>query len=92
MKHWKIILGILGIFLLGMIAGGLLTLRIEHRLFAKGPDAWARLVIRRLSFELRLDANQRAQLTGTCLRTPSWRRKFSAWTPISAKKSPSPPR
>ena len=63
MKHWKIILGIIGIFLLGMVAGGLLTLRIERRLVARGPDAWAQVVIRRLSWELRLDAHQREQLS-----------------------------
>jgi len=64
MKKWKIILGITGIFLLGMVAGGLLTIRIERKLAAKGPDAWARLVMRRLSWELKLDAPQREQLQG----------------------------
>ena len=62
MKHWKIIFGIIGIFLLGMVAGGLLTLRIERRFAAKGPDAWAQVVMRRLSLELHLDAGQRDQL------------------------------
>ncbi len=62
MKKWKIILGITAVFLLGMVAGGLLTIRLERRFALHGPDAWARLVIRRLNWELRLDPSQREQL------------------------------
>src|SRR5262249_15642110 len=60
------ILGIVAIFLLGMIAGGLVTLRVievaQRRAFEGGGGAVADLVARRISFKLRADAGQREQI------------------------------
>ena len=67
MKNWKAILGVTGIFLLGMLAGGLVTMRVVRHTIARGPDGWRQAIVRRLSIELRLDREQRAQL-GTIVR------------------------
>lgn len=66
MKNWKAIAGVCLVFILGMMAGGLVTAgfvqnRIRH-FIAGGPDAVSELIVHRLSRELRLDAAQRAQL------------------------------
>jgi Spy/CpxP family protein refolding chaperone len=63
MKNWKAIAGILVVFLLGMAAGSFGTLGvIKHRWMRHGPQTMADLIVRRLSWELRLDASQRDQL------------------------------
>jgi uncharacterized membrane protein len=62
MKHWKIICGITGVFLLGMIAGALLTIGVVRRTVARGPEGWKDAIVRRLSWELKLDREQREQL------------------------------
>jgi uncharacterized protein YneF (UPF0154 family) len=63
MKNWKAIIGVLLVFVLGMVAGGLVTLGvIRHQLGTRGPQAMVNFVVRRLSWELRLDAAQREQL------------------------------
>lgn len=62
MKNWKAILGVVAVFLLGMAAGGLLTVGIIRRQIERGSPAVARLVERRLAWKLRLDAAQREQL------------------------------
>jgi hypothetical protein len=63
MKHWKNILGICLVFLLGMFAGGLLTAKIVDRRFRaflqRGPDAVVELIETRLNRELKLDPSQR---------------------------------
>lgn len=66
MKNWKAIAGVCLVFILGMMAGGLITAgfvqnRIRH-FIEGGPDAVSELIVRRLSRELRLEAGQRAQL------------------------------
>jgi len=64
MKKWKAILGVVVVFLLGAIAGGLITFGVMRQLFqlGRGPQARADFVVRKLSWDLRLDAQQRQQL------------------------------
>jgi hypothetical protein len=63
MKNWKAIVGALLVFLLGMMAGTLGTVgMIRHRWMQRGPRVVADIVVRRLSWKLRLDHAQRNQL------------------------------
>jgi len=64
MKNWKAIVGVIAVFLLGGLAGSFTTVAIvRHRLVhGHGPQMVANLIVRRLSWELRLDHDQRAQL------------------------------
>jgi hypothetical protein len=66
MKRLRSILGIVAVFILGMTAGGLLTLRIidvaQRKAFEGGGGAVADLVARRISLKLRADAAQREQI------------------------------
>lgn len=66
MQNWKPILGACAIFLLGMIAGGLITVKvIQTRVraaLAGGPDAVAQLIVDRMSTVLKLDASQKEKL------------------------------
>lgn len=66
MKHWKAIIGVILVFALGMIAGGLVTARVmRHRVraaLARGPEGAMDLVVRRMGAELRLDSGQRELL------------------------------
>jgi hypothetical protein len=58
MKSWKSIVGITAVFLLGILAGGLLTAGIiRHRFRHRGET-----IVRELSWKLRLDETQRDQL------------------------------
>ena len=66
MKNWKVVVGVLGVFLLGMLAGGLVTARLVHqraqRGFAAGFPRAAEFAARRLNRELRLDSDQQRQV------------------------------
>jgi Spy/CpxP family protein refolding chaperone len=66
MKNWKAILGICAVFVLGMIAGGLLTIgvgiRIVQRVQKAGPGEIDKMIVQRVSHELRLDKEQREKL------------------------------
>ena len=66
MKNWKTILAISAVFLLGMLAGGLLTARLVQRGWQRvargGPDAMRTVIVRRLSWQLRLDQPQQEQV------------------------------
>jgi Spy/CpxP family protein refolding chaperone len=63
MKNWKAVVGALLVFLLGMAAGVLGTVGMaRHRWMHRGSRVVADLVVRRLSWELRLDRTQRSQL------------------------------
>jgi Spy/CpxP family protein refolding chaperone len=64
MKNWKAIVGLIAIFLLGGLAGSFTTIAIvRHRLVrGHGGQMMADLIVRRLSWELRLDRAQRSQL------------------------------
>ncbi len=66
MKNWKAIVGAVGVFLLGMFAGGLVTAKFfQHRIaqVLRGDTHVVReTIIRRLSWYLRLDRGQREQL------------------------------
>jgi periplasmic protein CpxP/Spy len=63
MKNWKAIAGVLLVFVLGVAAGTFGTLGvIRHRWMHRGPQAMADFIVRRLSWELRLDTTQRDQL------------------------------
>jgi Spy/CpxP family protein refolding chaperone len=66
MKNWKVIAGIVGVFLLGMTAGGLVTARVikrqAHRAGAPGSPMAAEFITRRLTWELHLTPEQRRQV------------------------------
>jgi Spy/CpxP family protein refolding chaperone len=66
MKKWHIILGVALIFLAGMIAGaGAARLIVKSRIekaIDGGPDAIRELVMRRLTRELKLTAEQRPKI------------------------------
>ena len=64
MKNWKAIVGVIAVFVLGGLAGSITTIGlVRHRLVhGTGGQMMADLIIRRLSWELRLDRAQRAQL------------------------------
>lgn len=63
MKHWKAITGVVLVFGLGMIAGGFVTLAVvRHRLLTRGPQVFGDMIVRRLSWELKLDGPQRQQV------------------------------
>lgn len=65
MKNWKAIVGVVAVFLLGMVAGGIITHRIyQHRLraFLRGGPAVAEMITRRLNAELDLNRDQRAKV------------------------------
>jgi hypothetical protein len=64
MKNWKAILGIVAVFILGGFAGSFTTIAVvRHRLVSgNGSQMMANFIVRRLSWELRLDHDQREQL------------------------------
>jgi hypothetical protein len=66
MKNWKAIVGVIAVFLLGMLAGSLITIGVSRHRFHNGrrPQVVADLVVRKLGWELRLNASQREQLHG----------------------------
>lgn len=64
MKKWKAIISIIVVFLLGSLAGGLVTHEIyQHRIesFIRGEPK-RELIVQRLNHELNLDTAQLAQL------------------------------
>jgi hypothetical protein len=64
MKNWKAIVGVIAVFVLGGLAGSITTIGVvRHRLVhGHGSQMLANLIVRRLSWELRLDREQRSQL------------------------------
>jgi hypothetical protein len=66
MKKWKAIVAIGLVFVLGMLAGGLVTAALVHshvrHVLERGPDAIAGIVVHRLDHDLRLDSGQREKL------------------------------
>jgi hypothetical protein len=64
MKNWKAIVGVIAVFVLGGLAGSITTIGVvRHRLVhGHGSQMLANLIVRRLSWELRLDRAQRDQL------------------------------
>lgn len=66
MKNWKAIIGVCLVFLLGGVAGGLVTARIIskriQRIVMGGPQAVNQLIVRRLGWRLDLDPGQRDKL------------------------------
>lgn len=73
MKNWKLILGVLAVFLLGMITGAAVAKiiakrAIEHTL--EGGPPWVNEAItRRLTRELRLDTDQREAISQIIARS-----------------------
>jgi hypothetical protein len=64
MKKWKVIISIIVVFLLGSLAGALVTHEIyQHRIgsFIRG-EAKRELIVQRLNHELNLDTVQLSQL------------------------------
>ncbi len=66
MKKWKAVSGVILVFLLGVLAGGLADRMVcWHRveaIISGGPAARRELIIRKLSCELKLNAEQKAKL------------------------------
>ena len=66
MKKWKAIVSIILVFLLGSLAGVLITHEIYHHRIEsiiKGePNAMRELIVQRLNHKLHLDTNQLSQL------------------------------
>jgi len=66
MKKWKAIVSVILVFLLGSLAGALVTHEIyQHRIVSiiKGdPNAMRELIVQRLNHKLYLDTNQLYQL------------------------------
>lgn len=62
MKNWKTILGVILVFVFGMLAGGLVTGKILQRRLRQGAPAVSEIIVRRLSVSLHLDQQQREQL------------------------------
>jgi hypothetical protein len=64
MKNWKAIVGVIAIFILGGLAGSITTIGlVRHRLaHGHGSQMLQDLIVRRLSWDLRLDRDQREQL------------------------------
>jgi hypothetical protein len=66
MKNWKTILGVVAVFVLGMLAGGLVTAKcFQHRIhqvLAGDQSVVSNMIVRRLGWRLRLDATQKGQL------------------------------
>ena len=73
MKNWKAIIGIIGIFMLGMMAGGILTAKIIQKkvreVILGGPEAVANVIVPQMSRQLGLDSQQREQLRVIVLDT-----------------------
>jgi len=69
MKNWKAILGVLLVFVLGVLAGGLLVHRVYQKkiqavIAGRQPAVAPELLVRRMNFELRLTPEQRVQVIG----------------------------
>ncbi len=62
MKRWKAVLGVISIFILGTIAGGIISSAIIRHCQPWGRPPSREEVVRKLSRRLDLDANQRAQV------------------------------
>jgi len=73
MKNWKAIAGVCLVFLLGGVAGALLTRLVIvnriQRIVVGGPQAVNQLVVRRLTKRLDLDSGQRDQLMDIIVAT-----------------------
>jgi hypothetical protein len=66
MKTWKVVLGVITVFLLGMLAGGLVTAKVFQRGMAQAlggrPNMAGEIMAWRTARYLRLDATQRQEL------------------------------
>ncbi len=62
MKRWKAVLGIIFIFILGAIAGGIISTAVMRQCRPWGRPPSREEVVRKLSRKLDLDAGQRAQV------------------------------
>lgn len=67
MKNWKSILGVLLVFVLGALAGGLLVHRLHQKkiqavIAGRQPVVAPELLVRRMNWELKLTPAQRSQV------------------------------
>ncbi len=66
MKNWKAIVGVCLVFALGMVSGGLVTVRVItkriQRIAQGGPQAVNQIIVRRLTKRLDLDSSQSGKL------------------------------
>jgi hypothetical protein len=68
MKKWRVITGIIVVFLLGALSGGafiriILQPELEHEMRGGPSKAAGEVIVKRLSRDLNLDAAQQSQLT-----------------------------
>lgn len=75
MKKWKLWAGIVLIFIFGLIAGSAVTgLYVKHRMrmaFHEGPPAIKKIIMNKLSDELRLTGDQKAEIEKIVSETQS---------------------
>src|ERR1051326_5432639 len=65
MKRWKVVFGVLLVFVFGMLAGAIVTHRIYQRrlhLLMSGPPAVRQFMVRAMTRELRLTPAQRVEV------------------------------
>ena len=73
MKGWKAVAGVVLVFFLGVLAGGIGVYRFHRhrmdRFFRGDPGAMSGLLVHRLTRQLDLDASQRDRVDGIARRT-----------------------
>ena len=73
MKGWKAVAGVVLVFFLGVLAGGIGVYRFHRqrmdRVFRGEPGAMSGFLVQRLSRELDLDATQRTRVADVVRRT-----------------------
>lgn len=64
MKRWKVVVGVMAVFALGVLAGGILTHGFYQKLIlrvSKGPTEFRRVMVEHLSRQLDLTESQRVE-------------------------------
>ena len=73
MKRWKAVAGVLLVFLLGVLAGGVGVYRYHRKAFDRfargGPEMVSEFFLRKLSRELSLDDSQKERVEAIVRRT-----------------------
>ena len=61
-RHWKIILGLTALFIVGVVTGSALTIGIAKRLKERENNEWPQMVYRMYKHRLKLTADQEQKL------------------------------